>query len=98
METSRSAIRLTNHSLQQLKDSGFRFVLIIGYTTDRREDYSEVKYFTLIPVKDLPEDSNKKEIYEPIDSDILMQWASFPDDGAKVIIEMKQTPYCQNHK
>jgi hypothetical protein len=92
METSRSAIRLTNHSLQHLKDSGFRFVLIKGYTTDRREDYSEVKYFTLIPVKDLPEDPNRKEIYEPINSDILMQWASFPDDGAKVIIEMEQTP------
>jgi hypothetical protein len=89
-ESSRSAITLTKQSLQQLKDSGFRFVLIKGYTTDRRVAYIEVNYFTLIPVKDLPEDPNKKEIYESIDSDILMQWASFPDDGAKVIIEMEQ--------
>ena len=87
METSRSATRLTKQSLQQLKDSGFQFVLIKGYTTDRRVDYIEVNYFTLVPVKDLPEDPNKKEIYEPIDSEILMEWASFPDDGAKVIIE-----------
>ena len=91
-EVSRSVIKLTNQSLQQLKDSGFRFVLIKGYTTDRRVDYIEVNYFTLAPVKDLPEDPNKKEIYESIDSEILMQWASFPDDGAKVIIEMEQTP------
>jgi len=92
MESSRSAITLTKQSLQQLKDSGFRFVLIKGYTTDRRVDYIEVNYFTLVPVRDLPEDPNKKEIYESIDSDILMQWASFPDDGAKVIIEMEQPP------
>jgi hypothetical protein len=90
MENSRPAIRLTKKSLQQLKDSGFRFVLIKGYTTDRRVDYIELNYFTLIPVKDLPEDPNKKEIYEPIDSEILMEWASFPDDGAKVIIESEQ--------
>jgi hypothetical protein len=89
MENSRSAITLTIQSLQQLKDSGFRFVLIKGYTTDRRVDYIEVNYFTLVPVKDLSEDPNKKEIYESIDSEILMQWASFPDDGAKVIIEME---------
>jgi hypothetical protein len=89
MESSGSAITLTKQSLQQLKDSGFRFVLIKGYTTDRRVDYIEVNYFTLVPVKALPEDPNKKEIYESIDSDILMQWASFPDDGAKVIIELE---------
>jgi hypothetical protein len=87
-----SAITLTKQSLQKLKDSGFRFVLIKGYTTGRRVDYIEVNYFTLVPVKDLPEDPNKKEIFEPLDSDILMQWASFPDDGAKVIIEMEQAP------
>ncbi len=87
MESSKSAIRLTKQSLQQLKDSGFRFVLIKGYTLDRRIAYIEVNYFTLVPVIELPEDPAKKEIYEPIDSDILMQWASFPDDGAKVIIE-----------
>jgi hypothetical protein len=91
-ESSRSAIRLTKQSLQHLKDSGFRFVLIKGYTTDRRVDYIEVNYFTLVPVKDFPEDPNKMGIYEPIDSDILIRWASFPDDGAKVVIEMEQPP------
>src|SRR5882757_10904309 len=97
MDNSGSDIRLTQQSLQQLKDSGFRFVLIKGYTTDRRIDYIEVNYFTLVPVKDLPEDPNKKEIYEPIDSEILMEWASFPDHGAKVVIETEQ-PTVSNFK
>ena len=87
MENSKSAITLTKKSLQHLKDSGFRFVLIKGYTTDKRVDYIELNYFSLIPVKDLPDDPNKKEIYEPIDSTILMEWANFPDEGLKVVIE-----------
>lgn len=87
MEHSQSANRLTKQSLQHLKDSGFRFVLVKGYTTDRRVDYIELNYVTLTPVKNLPTDPNKKEIYEPIDSTILTEWASFPDEGFKVIIE-----------
>ncbi|HTI90205.1 MAG TPA: hypothetical protein VL727_06420 [Puia sp.] len=88
MNNPGSDIRLTQQSLQSLKDSGFRFVLIKGYTTDRRQDYIELNYFTLVPVKDLPDDPNKKEIYEPIDSTILREWALSPDEGLKVIIEV----------
>ena len=87
METPSSAIKLTKESLQHLKDSGFRFVLVNAYTTDRRVDYIAPNYITLVPVRDLPKDPNKKEIYEPIDSEILLEWANFPDQGVKVIIE-----------
>ncbi len=88
MDNPGSEIRLTQQSLQSLKDKGFRFVLIKGYTTDRRQDYIELNYFMLVPVKDLPDDPNKKEIYEPIDSTILTEWALSPDEGIKVIIEV----------
>lgn len=83
---------MTRQSLQRLKDSGYRFVLIKGYALGRQEDYIELSYFTLIPVMELPDDPNKKEIYEPIDSTILMEWASFPDEGLKVIIETEINP------
>jgi hypothetical protein len=87
MENPRATTRLTNESLQHLKDSGFRFVLVKGYTADGRVDYINFDYFSLIPVKDLPMEPGKKEIYEPIDSEILSEWARFPDEGLKVIIE-----------
>jgi hypothetical protein len=87
MEYPKSAMRLTKQSLRKLKDNGFRFVLIKGYTIDRRMDYIDLKYFTLTPVKDLSDDPNKKGIYEPIDSPLLTEWASCPDQGANVIIE-----------
>jgi hypothetical protein len=87
MVSPRPVTRLTKQSLRHLIDSGFRYVLIKGDTTDRRVDYIELKYFTLIPVRELSDDPNQKEIYEPIDSTILMEWASFPDEGVKVFIE-----------
>jgi len=87
MGNSRSPVRLTKQSLQQLKDNGFLYVLIKGYTRDGRVDYIELDYFTLIPVKSLPDDPGKKEIYEPIDSTILVGWASSPDEDLKIFIE-----------
>lgn len=76
--------------LQHLKDKGFRYVLVKGFTTDRRLAYIELNYFMLIPIKELPEDPTKKEIYEPISSKILADWASFPDDGIKILVAMDQ--------
>ncbi|MDO6432224.1 hypothetical protein Q4E93_16605 [Flavitalea sp. BT771] len=87
MGNSKSPVRLTIQNLQHLKDKGFLYVLIKGYTRDGRVDYIELDYFTLIPVKSLPDDPNKKEIYEPIDSTILTGWANFPDEGLKIFIE-----------
>ena len=86
MKNDGSAIRLTLQGLQELKDLGFRFVLIKGYTLDRRSDYIELNHFILVPVKQLPEDPAQKEIYEPIESEILLDWASSPD-GIKAFIE-----------
>ncbi|HLZ87482.1 MAG TPA: hypothetical protein VKQ52_09590 [Puia sp.] len=84
------APRLTARRLQELKDLGFRFVLIKGYTIDRRSDYIELNHFTLVPVKELPEDPGQKEIYEPIESEILLEWASSPDNGVMAFIESDQ--------
>ncbi len=82
--------RLTSQGLQSLKDKGFRYVQIKGFTMDKRLDYMELRYFMLVPIKDLPDDPNKKEIYEPIDSEILMNWANSPDDGIEVLVATNQ--------
>jgi len=87
MQKPSASSRLTKKSLQELKDLGFRYVLVKGYTPDRRFDYIELNYFTLVPVKDLPEDPGQKEIFAPIDSDILEDWANQPDRGIKAFIE-----------
>jgi hypothetical protein len=87
MQKPKNASRLTKQSLRELKELGFRYVLVKGYTPDRRFDYIELNYFTLVPVKDLPDDPGQKEIFAPIDSEILDDWASQPEKGVKAFIE-----------
>jgi len=85
-ENFESKNRLTLESLQKLKDKGFRYVQVKGFTPDKRPDYMEPRYLMLVPIKELSDDPDKKEIYEPIDSKILMDWANSPDDGVEVLV------------
>jgi hypothetical protein len=87
MQKPAAEMKLTRESLQVLKELGFRYVLVKGYTPRRRFDFIELDRFTLVPVKELPEGPGEKEIYAPIDSEILLDWASGPDDGIQAYIE-----------
>jgi hypothetical protein len=75
MPKNKSAARLTRQTLQELKDKGFRFVLVRSYTLDRRVDYIQMNHFALKPVRELPRDPGEMGIFAPIDSDILVDWA-----------------------
>jgi hypothetical protein len=79
---------LTQRLLQGLKDNGYRFVLVNGLTSDNRDDYIEPRHFILLPVKELPDDPDKRGIYEPIGSSLLIEWATHPDDGIKVMVNL----------
>ena len=76
MAVDKTSVRLTKKTLQQLKDKGFHYVLIKGYSLSKKVDYIELNTFRLIPVKELPKDPAQKEIYAPLDSDILLEWTS----------------------
>lgn len=80
-------VKLTVQTLEDLKRKGFKYVLIKGYTLDRRLDYIQMNHFTLVPVRELPVAPSEKEIFEPIDSEILQEWASSPDNGLTAYIE-----------
>jgi len=87
MQKPTAATRLTTQNLRELRELGFRYVLVNGYTPDRVSDYIVLNRFILVPVKDLPEEPGQNGIYAPIDSDILDDWASQPDNGIKAFIE-----------
>jgi len=81
---------LTPETLDELRIMGFKYVIVSGYTHDKRSDYMEPHYFLLEPVKELPDDVNKKGIYEPIESPLLMEWAKHPHEGTRIYIMMGQ--------
>lgn len=73
-------------ALDTLKKKGFRYVQIKGFTTEKKLDYMEPRYLLLIPIRELPVDSGEMEIYEHVDSKLLMDWALHPRDGMDVLI------------
>lgn len=79
--------RLTRQLLEKLKAKGYRYVVVEGYTVDRRQDFIEMNHFVLRPLKELPNLPGDLGIFEPIDSPILDEWADAPDGGIHAFIE-----------
>lgn len=69
-----SSVVFTNDVLQKLKDAGYKFVKIEGYTHDNRLDYMEPRYMLLTPTKEENTAGGEMGVYEPIDSEILLSW------------------------
>ena len=80
----------TMAALETLKKKGFRYVQVKGFTSDKRLDYIEPRYLVLIPMKSLPVGQGEIEIYEPIDSQLLLDWATYPRDGIQVLISFNK--------
>lgn len=78
---------LTADALEKLKQKGFRFMQVKGFSSDKRLDYMEPRYFILVPLKELPKDRGHQGIYEPIDSDLLQEWATIPGGNKDVLVK-----------
>jgi len=85
-ENTGRIVELTLQVLEDIKNKGFRYVRVNAFTQDNRPDYMEPHYFVLEPIIDIPDDINKKGIYEPVDSKLLAEWARLAHEGAKVYV------------
>ena len=83
---SHGAVRLEANMLEALQRKGYKYVQIKGLTTDKRYDYLSPHILLLVPMKVLPADPREKDIYEPIPSSILEQWAAEQDEHCKIFI------------
>lgn len=88
-ENSGRVVELTLQTLEDLRNRGFRYVRVNAFTQDNRPDYMEPHYFVLEPIIDIPDDVNKKGIYEPVNSKLLTEWASPPYEGIKIYVSIK---------
>jgi hypothetical protein len=80
---------LSLKALQILEDKGFKFVKVKGLTLDKHYEYVEPHFLLLLPIRELPTDQSKKDIYEPIGSDLLKQWANDINSNTEVFISKK---------
>ena len=72
--------------LNSLKKRGFKFVQIRGITVDYHYDYTEPSRLVLVPIRELPIRADEKDIYESLESELLLEWARHPDEGATVVV------------
>ena len=78
--------KLTLQLLLELKAKGFLYVQVKAVRKDNRPDYIEPHYLILVPIKELPQSQEQKEIYEPIESKLLAAWAINHDVGIEVLV------------
>ena len=88
-EGSGTTVLFTMATLRALKDKGFRYVQVKGFTSDKRIDYMDPQHLVLIPITSLPAEAGEMEIYEPIESPLLREWAGNSHDGIAVLIASK---------
>jgi len=86
MKQGQGAVPFDANMLEALEREGYKYVQIKGLTTDKRFDYLAPRFLLLVPLKELPTDPREKDIYEPIPSPILEQWAKETDDHLKIVI------------
>ena len=67
---------LTNEALLDLKEKGYKYLQVQGYTLDHHLEYVEPHYLMLVPVKDFSDNRAKMGIYEDISSETVVNWAN----------------------
>ena len=80
---------LSLRALKMLESKGFKFVQVKGLTLDKHYDYVEPHFLLLQPIRELPTAQSEKDIYEPIGSDLLKQWANDINSATEVFISNK---------
>lgn len=76
----------TLSSLHKIETDGYKFVQVKGLTMDRHYDYIEPHFLVLVPMKELPKDQDKKDIYEPVPSKLLEKWAVEENETMEIVI------------
>jgi len=81
-----ATIAFNVQALDNLQSKGFKFVHVVGLTTDNHYDYTDPDLLLLVPLKELPTDPEKRDIYEPIESELLYKWAAEVNEHPRIVI------------
>jgi hypothetical protein len=73
-------------TLDRLQKAGYRFVQVKGLTIDKHYEYVDPYFLILLPCKELPTDPSKRDIYEPIKSELLYKWATEKNEFPQIVI------------
>ena len=81
-----ATVEFSVKALDSLQSKGYKFVHVIGLTADNHYDYTDPHCLLLVPLKELPTDPEKRDIYEPIESELLYKWAEEINEHPRIVI------------
>lgn len=84
---------LTSEAVTNLQKKGYKYLQVQGFTIDHHAEYAEPHYLMLVPIKELPTDQAKMDIYEPIDSDLINSWIATDTDDIGLEIYLAGNKY-----
>ncbi len=76
-------------ALENLQNKGYNFVQIKGFTLDNHYEYIDPFCLVLVPLIELPVEQFRKDIYEPIKSELLYKWAAEVNEHPQIVIASK---------
>jgi hypothetical protein len=82
----KATVELSVKALDNLQLKGYRFVQVHGLTLDRHFDYMEPSIMVFVPFKELPTDPLERDIYEPINSELLYKWAAEKNEYPQMLL------------
>ncbi|MEP7254478.1 MAG: hypothetical protein ABI666_01815 [Ferruginibacter sp.] len=71
---------LTIKALDDLKEKGYKYLQVQGFTMDHHPEYIEPYYLMLVPVKSLTANKAAMDVYEEISGETIINWAKRSDD------------------
>ncbi len=85
-EARTATVEFSAKALDSLQSRGYKFVQVKGLTMDKHYDYVDPYFLVLVPMKELPTDPLKRDIYEPIKSELLYKWAAEKNEYPQILI------------
>jgi len=73
-------VTLTVDVLKKLKEKGYQYLQVQGFTMDHHPEYIEPNYLMLVPVKSLTANKATMDVYEEISGATIVNWAKRNDD------------------
>lgn len=85
-EARTATVEFNAKALDSLQTRGYKYVQVKGLTMDKHYDYVDPYFLVLVPMKELPTDPMKRDIYEPIKSELLYKWAAEKNEYPQILI------------
>ena len=78
---------LTLAALDDLKQKGYQYLQIQGFTMDHHPEYIEPHYLMLVPIKSLSANNAGMDVYEEISGNTIIKWATQkPDEKLQIFL------------